>query len=716
VPSYSVTVTDLEGSGNYVENDHFATNALQWVNVDAHGYDGPTAGYESAVDTLGLAHFRYPGGGTENVIDITKLENGELRSEVTRFLDWAQSRGTPDNPAKVTIVLPTKTDLPAAQIEKFVKLLIAEYGDLIEALEIGNEYSIGKFDPNYDRSAHPEENPNGDFVSAMDETAYGIAANRVINASLNAIESLQKAGHPNAHDPKILLQIGEIQGAASAFKGNGSFDQANEAIVSWLNPRAKAAVDGGVAHYYYNKDHVTDQAFEHQWYEYRSLDYRIENFSQHLGHEVGLYVTEWNVLASNYTQLGAASASVLLEMFEFMVQMGVEDSFVWPLQHRTGSNIAGNRQVEEVEISIGGTAYQMMADSLRPEKSAETGRLTQFEAIKSDSTGSGGKVEVNVFSSEYQDVLFVSLRDMERARVDLDISQFLTGAMDVTVQQVTIDRSTQDGLADMADENGTNRIGRRVIDAAEYAELKTLAFFDPSNVNHIKDMGNGVYQTYIPPFETIIPLVSNPKDVDDYYFTTETDVEALVTTLNGDFIGTGDVSLDMMPYDFAQITIDKVYSKTGNDTSETFTGGIGSDSFVGRGGNDTMMTGEGNDTLKGGYGDDHLNGGSGDDVFVDGEGNDTMIGGDGADEFILVGGREKIYGGDGQDRVVVNVAYADATIVETELGYTLTAGNVTAELYNVEQVKFTDKVVDLAEEAYESMLGAGVVETGETPF
>jgi hypothetical protein len=34
----------------------------------------------------------------------------------------------------------------------------------------------------------------------------------------------------------------------------------------------------------------------------------------------------------------------------------------------------------------------------------------------------------------------------------------------------------------------------------------------------------------------------------------------------------------------------------------------------------------------------------------------------------------------------------------------------------VEQVKFTDKVVDLAEEAYESMLGAGVVETGETPF
>ncbi|AUC51806.1 hypothetical protein CDO87_00735 [Sagittula sp. P11] len=571
-----------------MQSDHFGANALQLVNVDAHGHLGPTDGFQSAAQTLGLNHFRYPGGGTENVIDITRLDNGGIREEVRRFLDWVRDSGTSDEPGKVTIVLPTKTDLPASQIEDFVYLLLKEYGPLIEAFEIGNEYSIGRYDPNYDRSAHPEENPNGDFVSSMTEAEYGVAANRVINASLDAMDRVAAETTGPAHDPKILLQIGEIQGAASTYKGSGSFDMANEAIVSFLNGRARAAVDGGVAHYYYNRSHEDDQSFTHEWYEYRSLDWRIQNFSAWLGHDVELYITEWNVLASNYNQLGAASAGILLEQFEFMVQAGVQDAFIWPLQHRTGTNVAGNRQVDEIDLTMGGTAFQMMADTLRPQTS-QTGTVTAFESIASDSTGSNDNVEVNLFSSAYQDVIFMTLRDLNRATVNLDISPFLTADSTVEVTRVTIDRSTSDGLSDMADEEGLNRIGRRVIDQEEADQLATLAFFDPTNSNHIRDMGDGRYQTYLPTFDSIVPLTANPTGIDDYYFATETDVDALVTTLSGDYLSTGIVQVGLMPYDFVRVVIDKTASHDGGSGNDRQVGGTGRDSMLGRQGNDTMF-------------------------------------------------------------------------------------------------------------------------------
>ena len=696
MPQYNVSLTNLSATGRFVQSDHFGANALQLVNVDAHGHLGPTDGFQSAAQTLGLNHFRYPGGGTENVIDITRLENGGIREEVRRFLDWVRDSGTSDEPGKVTIVLPTKTDLPASQIEDFVYLLLKEYGPLIEAFEIGNEYSIGRYDPNYDRSAHPEENPNGDFVSSMTEAEYGVAANRVINASLDAMDRVAAETTGPAHDPKILLQIGEIQGAASTYKGSGSFDMANEAIVSFLNGRARAAVDGGVAHYYYNRSHEDDQSFTHEWYEYRSLDWRIQNFSAWLGHDVELYITEWNVLASNYNQLGAASAGILLEQFEFMVQAGVQDAFIWPLQHRTGTNVAGNRQVDEIDLTMGGTAFQMMADTLRPQTS-QTGTVTAFESIASDSTGSNDNVEVNLFSSAYQDVIFMTLRDLNRATVNLDISPFLTADSTVEVTRVTIDRSTSDGLSDMADEEGLNRIGRRVIDQEEADQLATLAFFDPTNSNHIRDMGDGRYQTYLPTFDSIVPLTANPTGIDDYYFATETDVDALVTTLSGDYLSTGIVQVGLMPYDFVRVVIDKTASHDGGSGNDRQVGGTGRDSMLGRQGNDTMFGGEGNDTLKGGHGEDRLYGGEGDDYIVDGYGNDLMYGDAGNDEFVLVGGQDRVFGGAGNDSVAVTWSKNDVSFQHLDGGLSLVTPEGKVDMRQVETVVLADGTVATAD-------------------
>ncbi len=693
MPAYSVAITNQTATGQLVKDSNFGANALEAVNVNYDGSNGPTSGFDAAVEALDINHLRYPGGASENVINVTKLENGQLRHEVRAFMEWVKANSTPEDPIQVTMVLPTKTDIPAAEMENFVYLLLEEYGDHVSGLEIGNEYSIGQVDRNADRSTHPEENPDSDFVAAMNETEYGIIANRVINASLDAIERLAVDRPDLGHDPKILIQMSETNGNGSAYKGEAwAFDLGNEAILSWLSPRAKAAIDGAVAHYYYNIDHADDPAFAHSWQEQRSLDYRIENFNMHLGHDVDLVITEWNVLGSNYEQLGASSASILLEMFEFMVQTGVEETFVWPFQHRVGSNIAGNKGAEGLDLTMGGAAFTMMRESLRSEISDETGHVAAMESIWTDSTGSEGKVEVNLYSSVYTDVFYVSLRDLSAGTVDLDVSPFLADVVSVDVRHLTIDTTTSDGLADMAFDDGSGRIGRRFITQEEYDALSALPFFDATDKNHVKMVG-GQYTTYFPPIDTILPLVANPQGIEDYYFVTETDVSPLIDVLETNALSTGHVALDLRPYDVAEITIKKIWKQDGDDTSEVLTGGLGRDALIGRGGNDTLRAGEGDDTLKGGYGDDLLDGGSGNDYIVDGDGTDTVFGGDGDDVIVLSTGNKIVDGGNGIDLVQFGFDMADVTVMREGDGFRLAGAGLSALLTGVEYVRFADQTV-----------------------
>lgn len=148
----------------------------------------------------------------------------------------------------------------------------------------------------------------------------------------------------DAPDPDILLQLAETSGAGSDYKGAGlQSDAANGDILAQLGSAALAAVDTVVVHYYYNDQHSDDIAFDGGWQEIRSLDDRFASFQEIFGRDVDFAITEWAVVKHNYTQLGAASASVMLEMFENMIDMGVDSAHVWPLQHRTGNAIAGNR-------------------------------------------------------------------------------------------------------------------------------------------------------------------------------------------------------------------------------------------------------------------------------------------------------------------------------------------------------------------------------------
>ncbi|WP_323770764.1 DUF4214 domain-containing protein [Antarctobacter sp.] len=694
--SYNVSLASATATGTFVQDYHFGTNALHDVNISTTGDMLPHDGFAAAVDALDLTHMRYPGGHTENTLDVTRLENGQIRAEVRAFMDWVVANSTPDNMIQVTIVLPTKIDIPAEQIEAFVYLLLEQYGDHISGLEIGNEYSIGKRVEGFDRSTHPEDIPDSDFVSSMTESEYGIAANRVINAAQDAIDRLAADRPGLGHDPAILIQLGDTNGAGSAYKGNGSWDEANEAILEWLDTRALDAIDGAVAHYYYNQSHVETQAFEGTYQEVRSLDQRIDNFNEHLGRDVPLYITEWNVLNTNMNQQGMAAASTLLEMFEYMVQVETADAFIWPLQHRTSNTIAGNRTDDGMDLSAGGGAFKMMADNLRPETSAETGHIESFESIRTEWSGSDGEVEVNYYASPYHDVIYVSLRELEPGTVNFDIQPFLDEAVSVEVTRMTMDPSSSDGFSDLADDNGLNRLGRRYIDAEEYAVLSQLAFFDDTNKNHVQTVGDGQYRTYLPTATGIVALTGNPDSIDDYYFTTETDVDPLFVAVTGNFLQSGTVALNMMPYDVAQIVIEKKWVQEGGTADEIFTGGIGMDVVLGRDGNDTISTGESSDTLKGGFGDDLLDAGSGDDSINAGGGNDTVFAGAG-DDFIVAGsGTKVIHGGTGTDTLKLD-ANADtytATVVNGQLR--LVGDGFEARIDGVETLVFKDQTISVA--------------------
>lgn len=658
MPRYDIEYRSSEYTGSFVLAEQFGANALHSINTTdaAGGYD-PSAGFQDAIESQSIFNLRYPGGHVENTIDVTVMPNGRLRPEVRAFLDWCVENSTPEHQYQVTFTLPTKSYVAPARMEAFIYALLDEYGDVVTALEVGNEYSIGTEVKNPDRSTHPEHIEDSKFIAAMNEIEYSKAANIVINAAQNAIDRLGSNG--NGPDPTILLQMAETNGSASTYNGgpqSGNFDAANEAILSLLNNRALAAIDGAVVHYYYNVNREEGATFEaaEDWREVRRIDQRYENFQQHLGRNVELSITEWNVVAGNITQHGAASASIIIEMFEFMVRMDVNDAFIWPLQHRTPNNIFGNRSADSLENSMSGAAFSWMADSLAPEKSV-TGTVSSFESMVSSWRGiDSGNVEINHYSSAYQDVLFVALRSDDSSRVNLDLGNLVDQDSLLTVERLTIDPTSSDGLSDLADENGQNRIGRRVIDQEELDLLETLAFFDASNPNHIRISGSGKLLTYIPPFETILPITGNPTSLTDYYFTSETDVAPLIISLLSSEASNGDISLDLLPYDVVRIIVDQINKIQGDNGANELRGGIGRDSLIGRSGNDHLWGGEGDDTLKGGWGDDTAIAGSGNDSLVSGFGNDLLNGGAGDDTLVSNAGADLILGGAGSDVVILD--------------------------------------------------------------
>ncbi|GGO39239.1 hypothetical protein GCM10010991_37800 [Gemmobacter aquaticus] len=176
--------------------------------------------------------------------------------------------------------------------------------------------------------------------------------------------------------------------------------------------------------------------------------------------------------------------------------------------------------------------------------------------------------------------------------------------------------------------------------------------------------------------------------------------EAVVLMPIGDLLRKGRVSLELKPWETAEITIlkgdegvnlkgsrkgdlmhlsdrdDVVFSLDGRDLVSGFSrndriyGGAGDDTCIGGSGLDVLAGQRGNDLLLGGYGNDSLFGGNGADTLVGGMKDDLLTGGAGSDVFVF-GERMASTLGCSVDRItdfqsgvdVINLRSIDANLI-----------------------------------------------------
>lgn len=120
----------------------------------------------------------------------------------------------------------------------------------------------------------------------------------------------------------------------------------------------------------------------------------------------------------------------------------------------------------------------------------------------------------------------------------------------------------------------------------------------------------------------------------------------------------------------------------------------------GLGGLDTLVSIE-RVRAKGTDAADTLVGSQGDDLLMGRGGDDLLIGGDGDDVIHPGGGSDRVEGGRGWDEVVFDFASTDFVMQVAGDRVVLKRGGETDELYGVERLRFTDRVIDLGMEVCE---------------
>ena len=434
----TMTLTGLRKTDKTVSDSMFGANA-----VFEHTQDGtPSAAYVAAAETLGVTNIRFGGGqadldptkatskGTlpvdgENAINIVTMPGGALRAELVNFLDWCRAETAAGMPVKATLVLPTKhLDAEAykafaAEIEVFAKTVMQGYGDVIAAFQIGNEYW------------------------EMGETAYGIKA----SLGAEALErGMSAAGYAPAFQPDILVQMGTAGNSGSEFPatpGVSDFAARNKAanlqIIEQLSEAAIDAIDGVTEHYYYNKS----------GYEFDALDDAVKNidkdyavWTEHLGRELDLHITEWNVKTKAEAQHGMVAGSSLVKQFENMIELGVDGAHVWALDYhsRTALTLDTDNGVRldgqgRLTNSAQGAVFDLMSEAL-------VGKELVSASFENGVPG----ISVSSYASTQEIVFYITSRNLEQTALTLDLSDKLPGGGPVSAVQISMDPASSNGL------------------------------------------------------------------------------------------------------------------------------------------------------------------------------------------------------------------------------------------------------------------------------
>lgn len=134
--------------------------------------------------------------------------------------------------------------------------------------------------------------------------------------------------------------------------------------------------------------------------------------------------------------------------------------------------------------------------------------------------------------------------------------------------------------------------------------------------------------------------------------------------------------------------------------------GSGDDRITGTAGSDRISTGAGNDVV---------NAGAGNDILTNTGGHDRLDGGDGNDRFVLVGTGSTVFGGAGDDTLVVDLSASTAPVVfNLENGHGIIAEGTLQERHLFVQHQDVEQVVLLTGRGNDRVTGSArddVIET-----
>ncbi|NBZ90101.1 calcium-binding protein [Stagnihabitans tardus] len=600
-----VETRDLNPASGIILDSMFGGNLL--FRYDA--LFGDDSNFSSVAAFLGVSALRYPGGTmTELNFDVNNPDSPPLGKNsspdyvgVTEFLGYSVVSGRP-----VNMVIPTKglysgvanynENTPreidqdyAGQVLNFVRRLLTQGDSGIDALpdtpiasiEIGNEYWAG---------------------GKMTASEYGRVVNYLIPQIDALIDSLLPEG---ASRPEILVQVGcpldpqFLDGMYSGMTYTERLKQSNINLLEEItDARAIEGIDGIVRHYYYSTESLY---LEKNTWTMQSIDAVYKLWADAGYGDTDYYVTEWNLALSNTSQLGLRGASILIEQFSYMVEVGVDAAFAWPVQGFTTGLF--QRNADGWHLSPIGAAFKLMSESLVGTE------MLPYEI-------QNGPVELEAFGSESKVVLFVSSRQEVSQTVNIDISGILNEYVSAEAVRLGIPE------------------GELVSNSNSIAVL--------SNINTENFLGGHNLQFTLKPFEVVRVVFQLPVG------------KELLGSASSDRLA-GEMGADTIMGYFGDDTVtggsghDAIFSGAGNDK---VSGDAGDDLVEGGGGNDFLRSGSGRDTLRGGDGQDTIFGGEKEAILHGGKGNDQLFGFKGADTLVGGFGRDMLIGGAGADSFV----------------------------------------------------------------
>lgn len=312
-----------------------------------------------------------------------------------------------------------------------------------------------------------------------------------------------------------------------------------------------------------------------------------------------------------YELSGAAN---LLEMFDYMMLMGVDRAYIW--------GVVGAFRYKEDMLTT--TVSDRLSDFDSPQAAILT--LLSQNVMNSDYIGSaGGDAEGYhsfTFESDSEYTVFLYVEDVNNGEFTLDVDLGLFGDLQtISVLNLDIADGALNGASQLTDSQLSVLDGMVQISFDQNFEIVMLTLQKGESITYQTiEFVEAITQTQVVLDETGQGLIGSNESDD------------IVGEIGSDFL------FGMGGDDVLNGGTGRAGFLTGNGESTSFSapGGNNGDFIFGGGGDDVLRGNAGNDLLSGDEGNDELWGGGGFDTFIFTEGMDTICDFDvGVDTIII---------------------------------------------------------------------------------